>query len=205
MLKIYIVRHGQDQDNAKGILNGWRDTPLTDTGISQAQQLARKIKGTGLEFEAAYSSPLQRAFKTAKIITDYLGLEPPIKLNELIERDFGIMTGQHAHDIEKMCAPEIVKTATITYFLSPEGSETFPQLLERAEKLLGFIRGKHQDGNILLVTHGDFGKMIWTAYYGLDWFKALEMFHFGNSDMLLLAEDCQPERSHIFKIEQHNN
>jgi len=38
-LHIYLTRHGQDQDNAHGILNGHRNTPLTELGIQQAQQL----------------------------------------------------------------------------------------------------------------------------------------------------------------------
>lgn len=44
MLNIYIVRHGQDEDNQNGILNGHRDMPLTELGKTQAQQLAQKIK-----------------------------------------------------------------------------------------------------------------------------------------------------------------
>lgn len=30
MLKIYITQHGQNEDNANGILNGHRDLPLRD-------------------------------------------------------------------------------------------------------------------------------------------------------------------------------
>lgn len=30
MTNIYIVRHGQDQDNEHGILNGHRNMPLTE-------------------------------------------------------------------------------------------------------------------------------------------------------------------------------
>lgn len=30
MNKIYLVRHGQDKDNADGILNGHRNMPLTE-------------------------------------------------------------------------------------------------------------------------------------------------------------------------------
>ena len=49
MLKIYLARHGQDQDNANGILNGQRDEPLTDIGINQAKQLAQKISDANYE------------------------------------------------------------------------------------------------------------------------------------------------------------
>lgn len=44
MLKIYLARHGQNEDNAIGILNGYRDLPLTDTGLAQAAEVANKIK-----------------------------------------------------------------------------------------------------------------------------------------------------------------
>lgn len=33
-LNLYLARHGQDEDNARSILNGRRDTPLTLLGIS---------------------------------------------------------------------------------------------------------------------------------------------------------------------------
>lgn len=61
MLKIYLARHGQNEDNANGILNGHRDMPLTETGIAQANEVAEKIKNTGLSFDVVLSSPLNRA------------------------------------------------------------------------------------------------------------------------------------------------
>lgn len=205
MLKIYLARHGQDEDNTKGLLNGRRDEPLTDLGISQANKLAQEIKDIGLKFDIIYSSPLKRAFETAKTVSDALNLSEPIKLDLLIERDFGIMTGQPIRDIEKLCTPDILKTKTTTYFLSPKNAETFPQLLKRARNLLSFIKNKHQEGSILLVTHGDCGKMIYAAYYQLDWLEILPMFDFGNSELLLLSQDSKPEDSHIFKTEQFNH
>lgn len=205
MLKIYLARHGQDQDNANGILNGRRDEPLTDIGVNQAKQLAQKIKIADLKFDIVYSSPLQRAFKTAQIISNTQNLSEPIRLMILIERDFGVMTGQRIGDIEKLCAPDILKTKTTTYFLSPKSAETFPQLVVRAEKLLSFIKNKHQNGSVLLVTHGDFGKMIYAAYYQLDWLGILTMFDFGNSELLLLSQDSKAEDSHVFYIEQFNH
>jgi probable phosphoglycerate mutase len=205
MLKIYLARHGQDEDNANGILNGQRDKPLTGIGVSQANQLAEKIKEAGLKFNVIYSSPLQRTFKTAQIISDILNLSEPIKLNDLIERDFGVMTSKKIVDIEKLCAPEILKTNTITYFLTPQGAETFPQLFSRASRVLDFINREYKDGSILLVTSSDIGKMIYAKYYNLDWLEILKMFHFGNSELLLLAQDSKPEDSHVFKIRQYNH
>ena len=48
--EIYIARHGQNQDNAKGVLNGHRDLPLTDLGRAQAVDLAERSSHLGAEF-----------------------------------------------------------------------------------------------------------------------------------------------------------
>jgi broad specificity phosphatase PhoE len=205
MLRIYIARHGQNEDNANGVLNGHRDMPLTDIGRAQAQEIANKIKEAGLRFDHIFSSPLSRALDTAKTIAATINGPEPEILGKLIERDFGSMTGIKQSKIEELCAPNIIKTETITYFLSPEGAETFPDLLARAKKLLDKLQTQFTDGNILLVTHGDFGKMIYAYYYNLMWQDVLTLFHFGNSEMLLLSHDSEAGQAHVFTILQHNS
>lgn len=203
MLKIYLARHGQDEDNAQGILNGHRNQPLTALGLDQATQLANFIKEAGLTFDAVYSSPLIRAHETALTVTSTLNLPNPIILPELIERDFGVMTGQKITDIKRMCEPDIIQAEIITYFLSPEGAETFPDLIVRGQKILDIIKANHPTGSVLLVSHGDIGKMIYTAYYNLPWEKVLTDFHFGNTGLILLSEE-QAADNFIFKTKQFN-
>jgi probable phosphoglycerate mutase len=204
MLRIYLARHGQNEDNANGILNGHRDEPLTDKGREQASEVAAKIAAAGLVFDQIYTSPLSRAHDTADIIAAAIAGPKPVVLEELIERDFGSLSGQDQTQIEELCGPDVIKTDTITYFLDPEGAETFPDLLERAGRLLRRLGDIAADGTILLVTHGDFGKMVYAKYYKLNWQDVLTQFHFGNSELLLLSEDSAPDEAHVFSIEQHN-
>ena len=205
MLKIYLVRHGQNLDNLNGILNGHRDEPLTSLGESQALTTANHIKDLGLTFNCVYSSPLIRAYRTAEIITDELKLDKPKVLDDLIERNFGVMTGEKVSQIVELCSPDIIQTDTITYFLSPEEAETFPQLIERSKNLFKQLNEKHKDGDVLLVTHGDIGKMIYASYYNLEWKEILVSFHFGNADILLLSKDSPANEPHVFKQVQHNH
>jgi broad specificity phosphatase PhoE len=197
MSKIYLARHGQDEDNAAGILNGQRDTPLTQLGVEQAEVLAQKIKDLNLTIEKIYSSPLKRAYKTAEKVADVLSLPKPEKIDLLIERNFGVMTGKFVSDIEILCSPDIIKSTPITYFLSPEGSETFPQLIDRAKKFLSRLKENNHDENI--------GKMMYTAFYDLDWKDTLTRFHFGNSEVLLLVENSTEDERYVHKVIQHNH
>lgn len=204
MLNIYLARHGQDEDNAASILNGRRDQPLTAIGVQQAETVAAKIAEAGLRFDAIYTSPLLRTRQTATIIAAGIHGPTPIPLDGLIERDFGCMSGKPQSSITETCAPDILVTATIVYFLNPEGAETFPDLLARAEELLKEIYSRHTEGSFLLVTHGDFGKMIYAQYYRLPWQDVLTQFHFGNSELLLLSPDSPADQAHVFEIQQHN-
>jgi len=201
---IYLARHGQDEDNAAGLLNGRRDTNLTAVGLAQANLLAQTIKELGIEIDQIYCSPLKRAHQTAKVVADTLGLTQPEKLELLIERDFGVMTGKSSQDIEALCSPDTIKSDTINYFLSPVGAETFPQLLVRGQEVLNWLKENSSAKNVLLVTHGDIGKMIYAAFYHLDWSEVLTKFHFGNSELLLLSANSQPAERQVHKTEQYN-
>lgn len=205
MTTIYLARHGQDEDNLNGVLNGHRNQPLTDLGKQQAVTTAEHIKDQSLSFDYIYSSPLDRAHTTAQIIAEINNLPEPKKLGLLIERDFGVMEGKSVKDIESLCTPDILKTETVTYFLKPVGAETFHDLLERASKIISFVESKHTQQSVLLVTHGDIGKMIYAHYYNLPWQEVLSSFHFGNCELLVLSRDIDPANAHVFTQNQHNH
>lgn len=202
-VEIFIARHGQNEDNVNGILNGHRDLPLTELGREQARQLGQGIIDARLEFDTIYTSPLSRALETAEIVSGMLQLPEPTVLPELIERDFGIMSGQKATDIESLCAPDIIKTETITYFLNPEGAETFEDLVLRGHTVLDIVRAKHMGGKVLLVCHGDLGKMVYAAATGAPWRKVLVDFHFGNGELIDIAGEGDDVRK--IKLEQFNH
>lgn len=201
-VEIFIARHGQNEDNVNGILNGHRDLPLTELGRQQARELGESIKKLGLKFDAVYSSPLSRALETAEIVASVSDLPSPKVYDRLIERDFGVMTGEPVNQIEAMCSPDIIKTEIITYFIAPEGAETFPQLVERGREIINQIRTWHSEGKVLLVCHGDIGKMIYCAATGKDWRDVLVDFHFGNGDLIDISGVGE---AHKIKLPQFNH
>ena len=106
-MAIFLTRHSQDYDNKHKILNGHRDTKLTNLGRWQARQKAYALRKENIQI--IYSSPLKRAHETALIISDILKIKNIILEKDLIERDFGILTGKPICDIVKY-ANKIIKT-----------------------------------------------------------------------------------------------
>ena len=65
-MKIYVIRHGETNANKEGRLQGWINEPLNELGVKLA-----KVTGTalqGVKFDACFSSPLDRALNTAKLV-----------------------------------------------------------------------------------------------------------------------------------------
>lgn len=181
---IFVVRHGQDTDNLYGILNGHRDNSLTDYGILQTNKVVEKLRF--LNIKEIYSSPLKRAKQTADIIADSLGITTVSIESKLIERDFGVLTGCRISDIP-FFSKEILITDKVNYFLDVEDSETFPQLYERASDLLKSF--SNINNNILFVTHGDIGKMLYASYYNIPWRDALmNTSYFENANIIELSQ-----------------
>lgn len=68
---LYLVRHGEQQDAEYGLPDG----PLSPRGVRQARAIAERLGG--VPFSAAFTSPLQRAQETARIMTERMpALEP---------------------------------------------------------------------------------------------------------------------------------
>lgn len=71
---VLLARHGETDDNREPLrFQGWRDTPLNDTGRRQAEELAERVTGQGIV--SLWSSDLSRAKETAEIVGARLGLE----------------------------------------------------------------------------------------------------------------------------------
>lgn len=134
MLKIYLARHGQDKDNAAGVLNGRRDEPLTELGREQARTLAREIKDAHLTFDAVYTSPLQRAEVTARTVTDALGITSPVVMPNLIERDFGVMTGKPVKVLPRSARRISSRPTSSPISSRPKERKRFPILSSEGRK-----------------------------------------------------------------------
>ena len=66
LIRVYIVRHGETEENKQKIIQGHLDSPLNSEGERQADLVAGALKD--VPFDVCYSSDLRRAVDTAKRI-----------------------------------------------------------------------------------------------------------------------------------------
>ncbi|OCF34027.1 hypothetical protein I316_04373 [Kwoniella heveanensis BCC8398] len=91
-MRLFFVRHGQTEDNVRGIIQGHKDTPLNDYGREESRRVAERLKNA--KIVEAWSSPLSRAQETAEIILQH---HPGIELqlhDGIKERCLGSMEGR---------------------------------------------------------------------------------------------------------------
>lgn len=70
--RLYFIRHGESQANARDVFLGHTDLDLTEKGFEQAEQTANYLQT--LNADVIYASDLLRAYHTAQATAKRLGL-----------------------------------------------------------------------------------------------------------------------------------
>ena len=146
-MKLYLTRHGQTRLNALKLMQGRTDEPLNEKGIAQAQSVRELL--SGVNFDAVYASPLQRAVKTASIISG-VPEQGIIKDERIIEADFGIY---EARPYSRMGLRMSLYWALPELFPAPPSAETIASMVERSSAFLREL-GQAEHENVLIVCHG---------------------------------------------------
>ena len=160
--ELWVLRHGETEWNAEERLQGLLDSPLTETGIAQAEAQGRLLAAAGLpDGVRVLSSPAPRALRTAEIALAGLGL--PIETDpRLVEIDLGQWQGLTLSEL-RAANPAIRKASDphLWKFLAP-GGETLGQMAGRVGALLDTL-----EGPTVLVTHGVTSRLLRCIVLGL--------------------------------------
>lgn len=165
-MKIYLVRHGQTDWNKAQKIQGRHNISLNVCGREMAEQAAEKLKD--VVFDAAFSSPLNRAQETARII---LGDQQELLKTEdrLAEIAFGVEEGWESPKIKAdpsdpvhnfFCDP--------ANYLPPEGAETFESVYCRTGSFMEDLKSReHEFETVLLVAHAVVNRTILNPIAGI--------------------------------------
>ena len=151
---IYVIRHGETEANAEGVFQGQSDCPLTAAGLELARETGRALRGTA--FDAAYSSPLSRAFCTAQAVLEESGNDLDVVTDErLLEICMGEYEGKRFRPGER----EVDAAFCKMFFEDPFSIGRFPRgenaldVCERTQAFLHELAAKDFN-RVLVSTHG---------------------------------------------------
>lgn len=157
-MRFYFVRHGKTQWNLEGKYQGANgDSPLLPESYRDIHYLAKFL--TGKRIDHIYTSPIKRAYLTAKTLDDDLGGKIPLTTNDAIkEFDLGDLEGRKFVDVEKKF-PKLIwafRHDPSQYDAKIVHGESFEQVIARSD---GFLKDLAADPNAgdkvyLIVSHG---------------------------------------------------
>lgn len=173
--RVIIVRHGQSSYNALKMIQGRCDeSVLTEKGTADAHQVGAAL--SSLRFDAVYSSPLQRAKKTAEVILPYLQGSPELLTpSGLLEIDLPLWEKLQKEAVKDKfsedyrCWKERPHEFCMTLANSEGTKEHFPvlALYEQAKQFWQEILPRHPGGTILIVAHNGINRCLLTSALGI--------------------------------------
>ena len=102
-MKFYLIRHGETDWNMLGRLQGHSDIALNERGISQARASVSTFAQLGVQ--RVFSSDLQRAHSTAKILAPHLTATTHVELREI---HLGKAEGIQREQISRIYGPDFL-------------------------------------------------------------------------------------------------
>jgi probable phosphoglycerate mutase len=188
--RVILVRHGESSYNVERRVQGHCDlSTLTDTGETMASQVASALKD--LKFDAIYTSPLQRAKRTAEIIGQGLTNPPALQTTEdLREINLPLWEGLLFTEVESKFPDEYQAWKDEPHRLRmtlSDGTEFFPvaDIFEQARRFWRTVIAQHAGQTILIVAHSGINRALIKTAIGLEP-EAYQRFHISNCGISVL-------------------
>lgn len=178
-MNIYLIRHGESTSDVKEKYDGDYDDHLAENGLRDAQMLAEKLSGKGIE--VIFTSPKIRACETAKVISDMLHCKTRV-VDGLAEQDIYsafVELGKNQPEEEYRRLGEILVNRDNVV----DGSETYNDFKNRVERSFAEITNQSFE-SIAIVTHGGPIRCIFREMLGLGEFQKI-----GNGAIIQLKKE----------------
>lgn len=157
----HYVRHGETVFNVTDRFQGWSDSPLTEKGIRQAEQLQAYVRDVPYAF--ACCSTALRTRKTASIILQGKGMSA-LALKGLKEIHIG---KYEAFDYTPN--KELLEPRSRGVHWKDVGGEDMDDIAERMKDVFALMNSRAKDGDIVLVvSHGGFYMNMLEVLFGID-------------------------------------
>ncbi|MFF6911514.1 histidine phosphatase family protein [Streptomyces sp. NPDC012466] len=158
---LLLVRHGETEWSRSGQHTSFTDLPLTPNGEEQAKSLAPLLADRS--FALVLTSPLARAVRTAELA----GLTGAVREADLHEWYYGAYEGVTTEEIHRTRPDWDLWTDGGPPGPDGEPGESPEEVGERADRVLARAAKALPEGDVLLVAHGHFLRVVTARRLGL--------------------------------------
>jgi probable phosphoglycerate mutase len=162
MGELILLRHGETKWSRAGRHTGRTDIPLTPAGEAAAAALAPALARRHVQ--AAFTSPAQRAMRTAELA----GLTDAKPDPDLQEWDYGGYEGVTTPEIREQRPGWYLWRDGVVPGDAEHPGETVEQVGARADAVLARVRPLLAEGDVALVAHAHILRVLTARWLGLE-------------------------------------
>ena len=152
--EVLLVRHGETEWSLSGQHTSRTDIPLIEEGRGRALQLGRRLGER--RFALVLSSPLQRAYETARLA----GLADDVEvIDDLVELGYGEYEGRTTPEIREE------RPGWNLWTDGSPGGEELADASARADRVIE--RALAADGDVVMFGHGHILRILGARWAGL--------------------------------------
>ena len=163
-MRLFLVRHAEAEESARGRCYGSLDVGLSAKGRSQCVELGRAFASKPIA--AVVASPRIRAVETAAAIAEPHGLDVCV-VPDLRELDFGELEGRTydeiAASLPELYAAWMTKPTEVRF----PGGESYADLHVRSLAAVSRLRTADDGQTVVAVTHGGVVRAVLSHVLGM--------------------------------------
>ena len=154
MRTIHVVAHPEATHHVEGVVGGWHDSQLTPAGARAAAWIAEALRSRipGDAHAELFSSDLQRALQTARVVGDLLHVEPVLD-RRLREKSYGEAEGKPQEWLNQRFVPPPAAGDRMEHDEGVPGAETKMAFAQRVYAAMDAILESSCEHQVI-VTHG---------------------------------------------------
>lgn len=186
-MRVILTRHYQTQSNTEGRILGWGNSPPVRDWKTDVDFIDNQLHASGINFDAIYSSDLERARQTAKIYAESFGISDVIAIPELKEINYGEVQTRKKSWVKG----EYSQYKKDPDYVFPDG-ESFRQMQQRSVQCLSSVAATHSQDTVMIVSHAGVIRGMISHFLGLEYATSLKhsiSFRY-IGDFLFEGENC---------------
>ncbi|MDX7987816.1 histidine phosphatase family protein [Xenorhabdus sp. 12] len=197
-MQIILIRHAETEWNRQGIIQGWRDSPVTKKGRKETESLIAGLTSLGIRIERVFSSPQGRALAMASAIARNFGCTLVLQ-DELKEQHFGQFEGQYLNTVRREYPDAAASLFENDADYVPHQGES---LAQAANRLIGFIQKLPlicACETICLVSHSHVIQAAISLLKECSLRDFPRFYHLNASYSILEMDEADKEQIHVVK------